>query len=51
MDRVYYADATTEKPDGTKCLTNYSRFGTDYGKRISEDVKPGDYHVPLKDAN
>ena len=28
MPRNYYEEATTEKPNGDVCLTNYSRFGT-----------------------
>jgi len=51
MDREYYDKATHEKPDGTKCLSNYNRFGTDYGDRVSQNAKPGDYTVPWKDAN
>lgn len=50
-ERHYYDKATQERPDGTKCLTNYSRFGSDYGERISQNSKPGQYVVPFKDAN
>ena len=51
VPRNYFEAATTEKPDGDKCLTNYSRFGTDYRQNISATVKPTDYKVPCKDAN
>jgi len=51
VPRNYYEEATTEKPNGEKCLTNYSRFGTDYRENVSSTVKPGDYKVPCKDAN
>lgn len=51
LDRDYYAAATQEKADGGKCLANYQRFGSDYGKGVSASVKPGDYKVPSKDAN
>ena len=32
-------------------MSNYSRFNTDYRQNVSGIVKPGDYHVPCKDAN
>jgi len=51
LDRDYYAHATTEKPDGNKCLSNFQRFGTDYSQNVSKTVKIGDYKVPCKDAN
>lgn len=51
MEREYYDKATQEKPDGSKCLANYKRFGSDYGDRISVNTKPGEYKVPLKDCN
>lgn len=51
LSRDYYKDATMEKPSGDKCLENYGRFGSDYGKNVSAGVKPGDYTVPSKDAN
>jgi hypothetical protein len=51
VPRNYYEKATTEHPNGEKCLTNYSRFGTDYRENVSSTVKPGDYKVPCKDAN
>lgn len=51
VPRNYYEEATTEKPAGDKCLTNYSRFGSDYRENVSATVKPGDYKVPCKDAN
>lgn len=51
VPRNYYEQATTEHPNGEKCLTNYSRFGTDYRENVSSTVKPGDYKVPCKDAN
>ena len=51
VPRDYYAAATTENPNGDKCLTNYSRFGTDYRENVSSTVKPGIYKVPCKDAN
>lgn len=51
VPRNYFEQATTEKPDGEKCLTNYSRFGSDYRQNISATVKPTDYKVPCKDAN
>jgi hypothetical protein len=51
MDRDYYSQATTEKPDGAKCLTNFKRFGSDYSQNVSSTVKVGDYKVPCKDAN
>lgn len=51
VPRNYYEEATTEKPDGDKCLTNYQRFGSDYRENISATVKPQDYNVPCKDAN
>lgn len=49
--RSFFASATTEEPDGEKGRNNYSRFGTDYREKVSSTVKPGDYHVPCKDAN
>jgi len=30
LERDYYKDATHEKPDGQKCLTNYGRFASVY---------------------
>lgn len=51
LERDYYKDATMESADGAKCLTNYGRFGSEYGKNTSEKVIPGDYKVPSKDAN
>ena len=51
LQRDYYGDATQERPDGSKSLENYGRFGSDYGKNVSAAVKPGDYVVPSKDAN
>lgn len=51
LQRDYYGAATTEKPDGAACLDNYGRYGSDYGKKVSAAVKPGDYVVPSKDAN
>ena len=51
IDRDYYAHATTEKPDGEKCLTNFQRFGSDYKANVSGTVHVGDYKVPCKDAN
>lgn len=51
MERSYYEHATHEQPDGTKCLSNFSRFGTDYSNRISLNTKPGDFKVPNKNAN
>lgn len=51
VPRNYYEEATTEKPNGDVCLTNYSRFGTDYRENVSSTVKPTDYKVPCKDAN
>ena len=51
LTRDYYSKATTEVPAGDKCLENYGRFGSDYGKKVSAAVKPGDYKVPSKDAN
>ena len=51
LERNYYQDATQEKADGSRCLQNYQRFGSDYGKGVSGAVKPGDYKVPCKDAN
>lgn len=49
--RNYFEQATIEKPNGNKCLENYSRFGTDYRQNVSSTVKVGDYKVPCKDAN
>lgn len=51
LERDYYQAATHEKADGAKCLENYKRFGSEYGGCVSSTVKPGDYKVPLKDAN
>lgn len=51
VPRNYYEEATTEKPDGDKCLSNYQRFGSDYRENVSATVKPLDYTVPCKDAN
>jgi len=51
LERDYYQNATTEKADGSRCLQNYQRFGSDYNKGVSGAVKPGDYKVPCKDAN
>jgi hypothetical protein len=51
VPRNFYAEATTEKPNGEKCLTNYSRFSSDYRENVSATVKSGDYKVPCKDAN
>ena len=39
------------KPDGTACLQNYQRFGSDYANKLAGTVKHGDYKVPSKDAN
>lgn len=49
--RNFFEGATTEKPNGTKCLENFSRFSTDYRQNVSSTVKIGDYKVPCKDAN
>ena len=49
--RNYFEVATTEKPNGAKCLENFSRFSTDYRQNVSSTVKVGDYKVPCKDAN
>ena len=49
--RNYFEVATTEKPNGSKCLSNYSRFSTDYRQNVSSAVKVGDFKVPCKDAN
>ena len=49
--RNYFEVATTEKPNGSKCLENFSRFSTDYRQNVSSTVKVGDYKVPCKDAN
>ena len=38
VPRNYYEKATTEHPNGEKCLTNYSRFGTDYRENVSSTV-------------
>ena len=51
LERDYYKDATMEKSSGQNCLANFSRFGSEYGKKCAEAVKPGDYIVPSKDAN
>ena len=51
LERDYYKDATKEKADGGNCLENFSRFGSEYGKKVDPSVKPGDYVVPSKDAN
>ena len=51
LERDYYSKATQEVPSGEKCLDNYQRFNSDYGKCVSKTVKPGDYIVPSKDAN
>jgi len=51
LERDYYKDATMEKADGGNCLENFSRFGSEYGKKVDPSVKPGDYVVPSKDAN
>jgi len=51
LERDYYKDATMEKADGAHCLANYSRYGSEYGKKVAPSVKPGDYTVPSKDAN
>jgi len=32
-------------------MENYKRFGSEYDGCVSSTVKPGDYRVPLKDAN
>lgn len=45
-ERTYYEQATHEQPDGKKCLSNFSRFGTDYSNRISNNTKTGDFVVP-----
>lgn len=51
VPRTYYEEATTEKPDGDKCVKNHSRFSSDYSQNLSATVKPADYTVPCKDAN
>jgi hypothetical protein len=33
LERDYYKDATMEKPSGQNCLQNFSRFGSEYGKK------------------
>jgi len=40
-----------EKAENQQCLENYSRFGSEYGKKVAPAVKAGDYTVPSKDAN
>jgi len=51
LDRDYYAKANQEVPNGKVALDNFGRFGTVYKENISETVQPGDYKVPLKNAN
>ena len=51
MDRDFYAQATTEAPDGKAVLSNYGRFESVYGQNISAKVGLGDYVVPLKNNN
>lgn len=51
MDRDYYKDATTEKPDGDKVLKNFGRFQSVYDQNQATNVKLGDYKVPAKSMN
>ncbi len=50
-NRDYFSKATHEKPDGNQVLQNFTRFGTVYKQDVAETVKPGDYTVPVKNAN
>jgi hypothetical protein len=51
LDRDYYKDVTTCKPDGQEVLRNYERFRTVYDQNSNANVKPGDYKVPAKSMN
>ena len=51
MDRDYYKDVTTEKPEGKNVVTNYGRFQSIYEQNHNEVVKKGDYVVPAKGQN
>lgn len=51
LDRDYYKDATTEKPDGEKVMKNFGRFQSVYDQNQSTNVQLGDYKVPAKSMN
>ena len=51
LDRDYYAHANQEVPNGKVTLANFDRFNSVYNENISATVVPGDYKVPLKNAN
>ena len=51
MERNFFAEATHEVPDGKIALSNYERFKSVYGQKVSANAQPGDYKVPLKNNN
>ena len=51
LDRDYYKDVTTEKPNGELVVKNYSRFSSIYNQNQNANVKVGDYKVPAKSMN
>ena len=51
LERDYYKDATHERPDGGKCLTNYGRFASVYQNHLNETVKPKDYDANNRQGN
>jgi hypothetical protein len=51
LDRDYYKDATTEKPNGQQVLSNYERYRSIYDQNQNKNVMVGDYKVPAKSMN
>lgn len=51
LDRDYYKDATTEKPNGQNVLSNYERYRSIYDQNQNKNVQVGDYKVPAKSMN
>ena len=51
LDRDYYKDVTTDKPDGQKVLSNFGRFSSIYNQNTKTNVQLGDFKVPAKSMN
>ena len=51
LDRDYYKDVTTDKPDGEKVLSNFGRFSSIYNQNTKTNVQLGDFKVPAKSMN
>ena len=51
LDRDYYKDVTTDKPDGEKVLSNFGRFSSIYNQNTKKNVQLGDFKVPAKSMN